>query len=92
MLARTAVWGPMPVAFVSVEALLLVAACLAAIGAVLTAWLVIRPGRRDRPGPSDDDDDDDVRRSPSPASLGLDEDPIVAALGIGRGRTKGPKP
>ena len=90
MLARTAVWGPMPVAFVSVEALLLVAACLAAIGAVLTAWLVIRPGRRDRPRPSDDDDD--VRRSPSPASLGLDEDPIVAALGIGRGRTKGPKP
>ena len=87
MLVHTELAGVTPVAFVSIEALLIVAACLAVVGAVLTAWLVVRP---DPAGPPDREDDE-MRRSPSPASLGLDEDPIVAALGIG-GKTKGPKP
>ena len=86
MLVHAALSGAKPVAFVSIEALLIVAACLAVVGAALTAWLAVRPDRRGPPG-----EDEEVRRSPSPQSLGLDEDPIVAALGIG-GRTKGPKP
>lgn len=85
---HAALSGGTPVAFASIEALLIVAAGLAVVGALLTAWLVVRPDRRRPPG----GEDDEVRRSPSPASLGVDEDPIVAALGIGRGRTKGPKP
>jgi hypothetical protein len=87
MIVRAALSGTAPVAFVSVEALLIVAACLAAVGALLTAWLVARPGRGDPPA----DDDEVRRRAPSPASVGLDEDPIVAALGIGDREARGPK-
>ena len=87
MLVRAALSGATPIAFVSVEALLIVAACLAAVGALLTAWLATRPARPGSPA----DDGEVRRRAPSPASVGLDEDPIVASLGIGDREARGPK-
>ena len=75
MLLRVTLSGVTPIAFASVEAMLLVAAALAAAGAVLTAVILARSRHR-RPTP----DDEPVRRSPSPSSLGMPDDPIVAAL------------
>lgn len=66
------------VGFVSIESLLLVAAGLAAVGAVLTGVLVVRSGRSRPPA----DEDIARRRAPSPSSVGLADDPIVAAIGI----------
>lgn len=65
-----------PFGFVTVEALLLVAGGLAAIGAVLTVFAIVRSRRtrRQEHGP------EGRRRAPTPASLGLDDDPIVAAI------------
>jgi hypothetical protein len=77
---------PSSVAFVSVESLLIVSAGLAAVGAALTAVLVVRARRRPPP------EDPPVRRPPSPSSVGLDDDPIVAALGIGSRESRPTRP
>jgi hypothetical protein len=68
----------MPFAFVSVEALLIVAAALAALGAALTVVLALRARRR---GP--EIGEPPSRRAPSPSSLGMADDPIVAAIEAG---------
>ncbi len=75
MLVRAALSGAAPLAFVTVEALLLVAAGLAAVGAALTAVLAYRAARG-RAEPSEKP----LRRGPSPSSVGLADDPIVAAI------------
>lgn len=64
-----------PLAFVTVESLLIVSAALAAVGAALTAVLAYRAarGRGEREEPP-------RRRAPSPSSLGMADDPIVAAI------------
>jgi hypothetical protein len=64
-----------PIAFVSVEALLVVGAAVAATGAVVAGVIAFRASRR--PGSPNEEA---VRRSPSPSSLGMADDPIVAAL------------
>jgi hypothetical protein len=65
--------GATPMAFVSVEALFLVGAILAAAGAVITGIIAVRASRRGSP------DDEAVRRAPH-SRLGIEDDPIVAAL------------
>jgi len=77
-LMRAALPGAMPLAFVSVEALLIVAAGLAALGAALTVVLAHRARRQgaERSEPP-------RRRAPSPSSLGMADDPIVAAIEAG---------
>ena len=75
---RAALSGATSLAFVSVEALLIVAAGLAALGAALTVALALRtrrPGAEEREPPR--------RRAPSPSSLGMADDPIVAAIEAG---------
>jgi uncharacterized iron-regulated membrane protein len=68
---------PVPaLAFVTVEALLIVAAGLAALGAAVTAAAVLRSRRRRNVGV----EDARRRRAPSPSSVGLADDPIVTAL------------
>jgi hypothetical protein len=69
-----ALMGATPTAFVFVEALLIVGAIVAAAGAVITAVIAVRAGRRGSP------DEEPARRAPSHSSLGMDDDPIVAAL------------
>jgi hypothetical protein len=69
-----ALMGATPIAFVSVEALLVIGAIVAAAGAVITGVIAFRASRRGSPG------EEAVRRAPSPSSLGMDDDPIVAAL------------
>ena len=71
---RAALMGATPMAFVSVEALLVVGAMVAALGAVITAAIAVRASRRGSP------DVGDRRRAPTPSSLGMADDPIVAAL------------
>jgi hypothetical protein len=82
-LLRAALPGAMPLAFVSVEALLIVAAGLAALGAALTVALAYRARR-----PGAERSEPPRRRAPSPSSLGMADDPIVAAIeaGAGKGR------
>ena len=70
---RAALMGATPVAFVSVEALLVVGAIVAAVGAVITVVIAVRAGRRGS-------DEEEARRTPTPSSLGMADDPIVAAL------------
>ncbi len=65
-------------AFVSVEALLIVAAGLAALGAALTVALSLRARRRGA-----EQSEPPRRRAPSPSSLGMADDPIVAAIEAG---------
>lgn len=77
-LVGAALWGATPLAFVPVEALLIVAAGLAAVGAALTAVLARRAGRQ-QAEPSEHP----RRRPPSPSSLGMADDPIVAAIEAG---------
>lgn len=77
-LMRSALSGATPVAFASIDTVLLVAAGLAGGGAVLIGLIAIRASRR-RPPPIEGS----VRRAPSPSSLGLPDDPIVAAIGVG---------
>lgn len=74
-LVDTSLAGAVPVAFVTVESLLIVAAGLAAVGAALTAVLGYRAHRErgQRKDPA-------RRRVPSPSSLGMADDPIVAAI------------
>ena len=72
--SRAALMGATPMAFVSVEALLVIGAIVAAIGAVITGVIAVRASRRGSP------DEGDVRRAPTPSSLGMADDPIVAAL------------
>jgi len=73
--------GATPIAFVSVEALLVIGAIVAAAGAVITGVIAFRATRRGSP------DEQAVRHAPSPSSLGMDDDPIVSALvGTGGGR------
>ena len=67
--------GAVPIVFVTVDTLFLVAAGLAAGGAILTGIILVRSRRRRAAR-----DDRGVRRTPSPSSLGLPDDPIVAAL------------
>jgi len=69
-----ALMGATSMAFVSVEALLVVGAIVAATGAVITGVMAIRAGRGGLP------DEEAVRRTPSRSSLAMDDDPIVAAL------------
>jgi len=71
---RAALMGATPMAFGSVDALLVVGAIVAALGAVITAVIAVRASRRAPP------DESDVRRAPTPSSLGMADDPIVAAL------------
>jgi len=66
--------GATPIAFASVETLLVLGAIVAAAGAVITGVLAFRGRRRASP------DEEAVRRAPSPSSLGMDDDPIVSAL------------
>ena len=77
-LVRATLSGAMPLAFVSVEGLLIVAAGLAALGAALTVALALR-ARRKGAEPSEPP----RRRAPSPSSLGMADDPIVAAIEAG---------
>jgi hypothetical protein len=77
-LVRATLSGAMPLAFVSVEALLIVAAGLAALGAALTLALAHRARR-----PGSEGSDPPRRRAPSPSSLGMADDPIVAAIEAG---------
>jgi hypothetical protein len=66
----------------TMEALLIAAAALAAGGAVVAGVLAFR-GRRPT------DDPGSIRRAPSPSSVGLADDPIVAGMGVdGDGRTR----
>ncbi len=74
-LLGAALSGATPLAFVSAEVLLVVAAGLAALGAALTIALVRRAGRKEA-----ERTEQPRRRAPSPASLGMAEDPIVAAI------------
>jgi hypothetical protein len=69
-----ALMGATPIAFVSVEALLVVGAIVAAVGAVITVVIAVRAGRRGSPH------EEEARRTPTPSSLGMADDPIVAAL------------
>jgi hypothetical protein len=84
-LVRAALSGATPLAFVWGEALLIVGAGLAALGAALTVMLARRAERQAseprQPLP---------RRAPSPSSLGLADDPIVAAIeaDAAEGRTR----
>jgi hypothetical protein len=64
-----------PLAFITVEALLLIAGGLAAVGAAASV-IVVRQARRRRASGAQLAG----RRAPSPSSVGLAEDPIVAAL------------
>jgi hypothetical protein len=64
-----------PIAFVSVESLLIVGAMVAAACAVITGVIAFRASRR-----RGSSDEEAVRRAPSPSSLGMADDPIVAAL------------
>jgi hypothetical protein len=73
-----------PMAFVSVEALLVIGAIVAAAGAVITGVIAFRAGRRRPP------DEEAVHRAPSPSSLGMADDPIVAAL-VGTTEDRRPK-
>jgi len=66
--------GPTPMAFISVEALLIVGALVAAAGAVITGVIAVRASRRGSL------EEQVPRRAPSRSSLGMDDDPIVAAL------------
>ncbi len=77
-LVRAALIGATPLAFVSVEALLIMAAVLAALGAALTVALARRAGRQGAEG-----SEPPRRRAPSPSSLGMADDPIVAAIESG---------
>ena len=70
-----ALMGATSMAFVSVEALLVVGAIIAATGAVVTGVMAIRASRRGPP-----DEEALRRRTPSRSSLSMDDDPIVAAL------------
>jgi hypothetical protein len=70
---RAALMGATPIAYVSVEALL-VGAIVAAVGAVITAAIAVRASGRGSP------DEGDRRRAPTPSSLGMADDPIVASL------------
>jgi hypothetical protein len=72
--SRLTLIGAMPMAFVSVEALLIVGALVAAAGAVITGVIAVRAGRRGSL------EEELPRRAPSRSSLGMDDDPIVAAL------------
>ena len=80
--------GATPIAFVSVEALLVLGAIVAAAGAVITGVIAFRASRQASP------DEEAVRRAPSPSSLGMDDDPIVSALvgTSGRGSQRPRKP
>ena len=60
----------------TMEALLIAAAALAAGGALVAGVLAFR-GRRQTT-----DDPGSIRRAPSPSSVGLADDPIVAAMGV----------
>jgi len=67
----------------TMEALLIAAAALAAGGAVVAGVLAFRGRRRPTDGPGS------IRRAPSPSSVGLADDPIVAGMGVdGDGRTR----
>jgi hypothetical protein len=66
--------GATPIAFASVEALLVLGAIVAAAGAVITGVIAFRASRQASP------DEEAVRRAPSPSSPGMDDDPIVSAL------------
>ena len=76
-LLSAALMGAAPIAFVSVETLLIVGAIVAGAGAVITGVIAFRASRGR--GPSEEES---VRHSPSPSpsSLGMADDPIVAAL------------
>ena len=71
---RGALLGATPIAFVSVEALLVLGAIVAAVGAVITGVVAVRASRRGSPN------EEEVRRAPTPSSLGMADDPIVASL------------
>lgn len=75
---RASVFEATPLAFVSIEALLIAAAVLAAAGAALAVALAHRAGRQraERSEPP-------RRRAPSPSSLGMADDPIIAAMEAG---------
>ena len=77
-LMRAALSGATPLAFVSIEVLLIAAAALAGLGAALTVALVRRAGRNHAEA-----SEQPRRRAPSPSSLGMDDDPIVAAIEAG---------
>ena len=66
--------GATPIAFASVEALLLIGAIVVAAGAVIAGVIAFRASRREPPH------EEGVRHAPSPSSLGMADDPIVAAL------------
>ena len=75
--------GAAPIAFVSVEALLIVGAIVAGAGAVIAGVIAFRSSRGR--GPSEEES---VRHSPSPSSLGMADDPIVAALVAADGKRR----
>jgi hypothetical protein len=66
--------GATPMAFISVEALLIIGALVAAASAVITGVIAVRASRRGSL------EEEVPRRAPSRSSLGMDDDPIVAAL------------
>ena len=70
--------GTAPLAFLSVEALLIAAAGLAAVGASLTVALAYRARRQ-----GTERSEHPRRRAPSPSSLGMADDPIIAAIEAG---------
>ena len=77
--------GATPIAFVSIEALLIVGAIVAGAGAVITGVIAFRMSRgRGR------SEEELVRRwpPPSPSSLGMADDPIVAALVAADGKRR----
>ena len=78
-------WGA-PIAFVSVDTMLIVAAVLAGGGAVLIGLMAFRAGRRRAPPEAPA-----VRRAPSPSSLGLADDPIVAAIAVAADESRRPR-
>lgn len=84
-LMGAALSGTPPLAFVSVEALLIVAG-LAAVGVALTAVLARRAVR-----PQAEQSELPRRRAPSPASLGMADDPIVAAIEAGAEKGRRPR-
>jgi hypothetical protein len=71
---RLTLIGATPMAFISVEALLIVGAFVAAAGAVITGVIAVRASRRGSL------EEEVPRRSPSRSSLAMDDDTIVAAL------------
>ena len=60
----------------TMEALLVAAAAIAAGGAVVAGVLAVRGRRLKTEHP------ESMRRAPSPSSVGLADDPIVAAMGV----------